>query len=135
MKIILFLLILILVVFNISVIYNIEEEIIPLPTCLQTAFTQGDSMYPMIKNGDEIIINECFNFSEVKINTIVVFRDFSKTEGAVGYYTSRVLHRTVDIDFFHKYILTKGDNNEYFDYWRPIKFVEGIYVGSVIRLE
>lgn len=81
----------------------------------------GHSMYPTIKNEEEIIIEE-YKFEDVQINDIIAC-----------YFNNSahfIIHRVVGIEDIHgkRILITKGDNNDYIDA-RAVK--EGNFVGIV----
>lgn len=81
----------------------------------------GNSMYPTIKNGDEISVY-AYDFDEIKKNDIIAFY-FEQS-------THYIIHRVVDIQNIcgKRVLFTKGDNNNYIDS-RVVK--EENYVGII----
>lgn len=83
---------------------------------------QGSSMFPVIKNGDKIIV--CAEIDSIKENDIIVFFD-SNSSGNISLVAHRVI-RIVD----DKFVITKGDNNRVAD--RPIR--KKCVIGKVISI-
>lgn len=69
--------------------------------------TQGQSMLPIIKSGDKIIINK---IGDIKVGDIIVFFDVYDNNQAV----QMIAHRVVEI-LNNDILVTKGDNNRFAD--------------------
>ena len=77
----------------------------------------GNSMNPMIKNGDWLVLKH--NSNDIKIGSIIAYRREQKI----------IVHRVIKID--HNSLITKGDFNFHVD---PVVDVKNI-IGKVIAVK
>lgn len=90
-------------------------------SCPTNFSTSGNSMYPTIKDEDEISVDVCFPVENLKVGDLIVFR----------WRKIYVSHRILSIDSDRRVIQTFGDNNGgYADY--PISFYD--YYGKIIEV-
>ena len=74
-------------------------KLIKLPMIIKTF---GDSMYPLLIDGDVLYLKR-INFSQTKVNDIITVKNSTK------YFTHRIIYKGKD------YLITKGDGNHFFD--------------------
>lgn len=117
MKIILVLLIILLLTVNVFSYYLIKEPdaLIKL-RCLKDYKTQGDSMLPNIINGDKVTVDICFNYNDLNLEDIIVYKEKDNLIGHRIKYISETTFKT------------KGDNNEFPDSLKNKEY----YVGKII---
>ncbi|HII4398175.1 signal peptidase I (plasmid) [Clostridium perfringens] len=71
-----------------------------------TLTVSGNSMFPLLKNGDKVEIKTYDKLDNIFINNIIVYKKFD---------THLTIHRVKEIIKFgnnHKCYITKGDNND-----------------------
>jgi len=83
----------------------------------------GNSMLPMFKNGDVVVIDKAFPYNKLQVNDIVCFNDPEYSE---QYSTChRVVMKTV------KGFISKGDNNILCD---GNYITSDGYIGKVVKI-
>lgn len=98
--------------------------------CLEIQTSTGTSMLPLIEEKSLAITDACFPVENLKLNDIIVFYKL-KSESDI-YLTE---HRIIEIDYDEKWVITKGDNNQYNDTKRGFEFIYGKVIGTLNVLE
>lgn len=96
-------------------ISHMEEYISKIKTCI------GPSMYPTLKSGDGIQVEEYANFSDIKIGDVIICPHPNQSVN--------VVHRVIEI---HRLgVVTRGDNNNKIDpYLIDFKDIKGKVVAA-----
>lgn len=107
-----------------SFIYN-KYEIETTKDCIKQTHSTGNSMLPTIENISNQLVNICIQGDELRVGDIIIY--FSYQNGEKIY----LLHRITYIDYEEEIIITRGDNNKYYDNEFGFNRVYGRYVGNL----
>jgi hypothetical protein len=94
------------------------------------ATVRGDSMYPNIKPGDQVVVNVSSDIKDMKVGNVITFI-YNHGNGTEAYYTHRV-NKVGRDQQGNPVILTKGDHNKTPDNQLVTKanFIGKVYTGD-----